>query len=228
MNFSKLLFLAALSAAKVASAVVVDFYGTGVYNTYNYTTSSTVQRTFSVGFSYDTAAAAIDTYPTQVLRPAVSLSLTVNLWDGSVWSHTSNDVRITMNNAVNGSWDGITISTKWPMTETVPAFLAGSTTTYPVVNYSFELTKYGGGEFTDGDFSLPASPTFIGDLTEWNVKHAKLYIFTGTTDVAVFNQPLTTLGAPAAIPEPSTWAAMAGAMAFGLAAWHRRRKASSA
>src|SRR5262245_21259400 len=98
MKFSKLLFLGALLAAKVASAVVVEFYGTGTYNTYNYNTSSTVQRTFSVCFSYDTAATAIDTYATQVLRPAASLTLNVTMWDGSLWSHTSNHVRITMDN----------------------------------------------------------------------------------------------------------------------------------
>ncbi len=226
MKFSKLLLLGALSAAQAAHATIVEFYGTGTYNTYNYTTSSIVQRTFSLGFSYDTAASVIDAYPTQVLRPAATLSLTVNLWDGSVWSHTSNDVRITMNNAVNGSWDGLTISTKWPLTETVDPFLVGGSSTYPVVNYSFELTKYGGGVFTDGDFNLPASPTFIGDLADWNVKHAKLYIFNGTTEIAAFNQPLTSLGAPSPIPEPSTWAAMAGAMALGVVAWQRRRKAA--
>ncbi len=212
-----------LFAAKLASATVVDFYGTGTYNAYNYNTSSFMMRTFSVAFSYDTAATAIDTYATQVTRPTVSLSLTINMWDGSVWSHTSNDATIILSNAVSGTWDGITVTTKWPMTETAPNFnVAG--TLYPVVNYSFDLTKYGGGVFTDGDFTLPASPTFIGDLTTWNIKHAKLYIFNGTSDVAAFNRPLTTLGAP--VPEPSTWAAIVGGLALVGAVWHRRRRAA--
>lgn len=223
MKFPHLLFLAALIGATAARATIVEFFGTGTYNTYNYTTSSTVQRTFTVGFSYDTAATPIDSYATQRLFPAASLSLTINLWDGSVWTHTSNDVRITLNNAVNGTWDGITVSTKWPMTETAPQFLV-ATSLYPVVNYSFELTEYNGGIFPNGDFSLPASPTFIGDLANWDIKHAKLYINTGTNEFAAFNQPLTTLGAPAAIPEPSTWAAMLGAAALGGVIWQRRRQ----
>lgn len=220
MKFSKLLFLGALASTTVARAVIVEFYGTGTYQAHNGV--SLVTLPFSVSFSYDTAAAAIDTFPTQVLRPAVSLGLTIEMTNGSVWSHTSNDVRVTMNNAVNGTWDGLTVSTKWPMTETVPNYVV-SGTPYPVVNFSFDLTKYNGGVFTNGDFSLPASPTFIGALSEWDIKHAKLYINNGSTDIAIFNRPLTTLGAPSPIPEPSTWAAMAGAMALGVAVWQRRR-----
>ncbi len=222
MKLSHLLFIGSLIAANLARAVVVEFYGTGTHQVWNGAGLSTLP--FSLGFSYDTNATAIDTYSTQVLRPATSLSLTIQMVDGSTWSHTSTDVRITMNNAVNGSWDGITISTRWPMTETAPHFTV-SGTPYPVVNYSFELTKYAGGVFTDGDFALPASPTFIGDLAGWDVKHAKLYINNGTTDVAIFNRPLGTLGEPSPIPEPSTWAAILGAIALGGVIATRRRQA---
>lgn len=219
MKVFKLLILGAFVGATMARAVIVDFHGTGTYQAHN--GMGWVYLPFSVGFSYDTAATPIDTFATQQLRPAISLSLTIEMVNGSTWTHTSNEVRVTMNNAVNGTWDGLTISTKWPMTEMVPAYVI-SGTPYPVVNYSFELTKYSGGVFADGDFSLPAAPTFIGDLAGWDIKHAKMYINNGSSDFAVFNHPLNTLGAP--IPEPSTWAAILGASAMGVVVWQRRRK----
>lgn len=228
MKFLQQFFLGAVVSASLARAVVVDFAGSGTYvvRTGSYPSYTDHNVPFSVSFSYDSAAITTDPDPaltTQRPYPALSLTLTINRLDGSFWTHTSHEVALTVNNAVNSSWDGMTISTKWPMTEVVPAYTY-SGVDYPVINYSLELTKYGGGVFTNGDLSLPSSPTFIGDLSTWDVKHAKLYIRSGSNDIAIFNQPLTTLGAPTAVPEPSTYAAIAGACALGFVAYRRRQR----
>ena len=211
---------AALLTAPFARAVVVEFHGTGTYNSGFPPTA----YAFSVTFSYDTTATPIVSGATQHSHPGISLGLTDALPNGTPWSHTSTDVRIIMSNALNGgTTDGLTITTAWPLTETVPDFYAFEEY-YPVVNYSLTLTEYSGGVFTNGDFSLPPDPTFIGDLSTWDVKHAKLYIHAAGNDLAVFNHPLGTLGAATAVPEPSTWAAILGAVGLGAVIWQRRRR----
>jgi len=225
-------FLAGLLGLSVAQAVVVEFAGSGTYlvqtGTWpNYTNN---QVPFSVTFSYDSSTPIIDSYPTQKTFAGLSLGLTVYNLDGSVkFSHTqTTGVRMVMDNALNGgSTDGFTVTTGF-FTEAQSLALPRwniSGTDYRVTNFSFQLQENSGGLFPDGNFSLPTSPTFMGtDLSGYELKHAKLYIFNGSTDVAIFNNPLTTLGAPAAVPEPSTWAAILGGAALAGAAWQRRRK----
>lgn len=222
MKFSKLLFLGAFVGCNVARAVIVEFHGAGTYGSWNGTT--TVQVPFSVDFAYNTAATPIDTYETQKSYPALYLTLNIDFHDGSSWSHTSTDVGIVVTNGAGGAADSLQISTREPMAG-VPNFgyPGASGGPYAVRIFTFELTKNSGGFFPGTDLSLPTTPTFYGNLDDWNVKHAKMYITTnGSNYIAHFNAPLTSLGAPAPIPEPSTWAAMAGAMALGAAAWRRR------
>jgi hypothetical protein len=225
MRVSKLLFLGALVGCNIARAVVVEFHGAGTYGAWNGET--TVQVPFSVDFAYNTGTAHTAVYDTQKLYPALYLSLNISFLGGTSWSHTSTDVGVTVTNGAGGAADSLQISTREPMTG-VPNFgyPGESGGPYAVRIFTFELTKNSGGFFPGTDLSLPTSPTFYGNLADWNVKNAKMYITTnGTNYIAHFNAPLTSLGAPSPIPEPSAWAMMAGAMALGVVLWQRHRAA---
>ncbi len=214
----------------MARAVIVEFEGHGTYlvQTGSWPSYTNHQVPFTVTFSYDSGAPIVDAFATQKSFAGLSLGLTIYNLDGSVmFSHTqTTGVGIVMDNALNGgTTDGLTVTTGF-FTEAqslaLPRFTAYGSE-YRVTNFSFQLEKNSGGLFTDGEFILPTSPTFMGDdLDIYNRKHAKVYIWNGSRDIQAFDNPLNTLGAPSPIPEPSTWAAVAGAMALGVVVWRRR------
>lgn len=85
-------------------------------------------------------------------------------------------------------------------------------------------------------FTVPTSSFLVGTLTQvqiaigsWTIDPAQITDWTiggGTTPTLAYRMTLDSLKVSAsAIPEPSTYAAMAGALVLGFAVWHRRRVA---
>jgi hypothetical protein len=176
---------------------------TGMWEYYTGPNDDTHVVPYDLSFTYNTTAAFTSRTSNQSVYPGLSFSLTVYLDEGT-WSHSTNNVRITVNNSVYS--DTFLIGTSG--NPGAPAFLGAS-----VDFYGFDLTA-SGTRYTDT--SLPASIT----LTDYIFRKAKLY--TGGYTGNQISQDSLTLGPASAIPEPSTWAAIAGVMALGVAAWRRR------
>jgi len=85
---------------------------------------------------------------------------------------------------------------------------------------------------TSATFIIPANTLTVGDHEGYASFHRM--VSQDTSQASVFavawwgNETSFTISAVSAIPEPSTYAAMAGALALGLAAWHRRRRQATA
>jgi hypothetical protein len=187
-----------------APAVIVDIQATGNWEYYSGPDFDYHLVPYTVRFTYDTAAAPTNLTATQGVYPGLSLSLTVHLAEGT-WTHTTNAPSITVNNGTFS--DSFLIGS--PVNPAgAPAFLGAA-----VDFYGFDLT--GPAATTFADTSLPAEIT----LADFHFRKAKVY--TGGFANNYISKDSDTLGA-AAIPEPSTWALLAGVAALGAATLRRR------
>lgn len=128
-------------------------------------------------------------------------------------------------------------------TEVGYSVIGSATATFTAVRLSYDagthvLTASFDGNTTNGydNFALPSQSVNVNTL--WGMSGSdtfSLYLFgnSGWDDAGIAASPTIALGGAtfdnlSAIPEPSTYAAIAGALALGLAAWRRRARAVAA
>lgn len=97
-----------------------------------------------------------------------------------------------------------------------PTYLSGTTTPNFTVSSNQVIGSDFNGSYTDANGAVK----FTGSFT--SISFTAVYLGTGVQDGIGLQVGVT------AIPEPSTYAAMFGALALGLAAWRRRNRAIAA
>jgi len=209
------------------SAVIVSYTLTGV-TTFNLIEAGQLNTNVPVGSAWtavvewDTAASTLSSTETQAQYRLTSMSFTLH---GNAGDWTTGVVAgdyapgFTNNYTFSGTRDEMQFTSGWgPASHT-------NQTLYEWQPYSINLvlTDLTGTAIP----SLTPAPTFL-DLSDWSTgtsnTYMKLYLNNNANRYILGNiQSISVTGS--AIPEPSTYAALAGAAALGLALWRRRRSA---
>jgi len=218
--------LLALAAAAPLPAVIVSYTFTGV-TTQNFIESGQLNTNVPVGsawtavVAWDTGAATMLSTGTQAQYRVSSMSFTLH-GTGGDWTTgvtaSESAPSFTTNYLNSGTKDQIQFTSGWgPSVHT-------NATLYEWQPYSINLV------LTDNTGtaipSLTPAPTFL-DLSDWSTgtsnTYMKLYLNNNANRFILGSiQSIAVTGA--AVPEPSTGAALAGVAAFGLAGWRRRTR----
>lgn len=213
-----LLFLAALAAAGAATAQVTTYRFSGTVASVGANLGSTVQagNAYQADFSFDPAVATQFNFGSFALYKSLLSEIRITTAGGTlVWAAAdplSDDINhgFTIDNN-NGGRDAITFSTG-------PGQLLGPALNgKAVVSHNFTLQ-----DNTQTAFSSANIPASLGP-TDFGTKVLRLY-FDGNLPADTINFNLTSIELnPTAIPEPSTYALLAGSLALGGVCWRRRR-----
>lgn len=200
----KLLALALLTFTTTSwlGAQVVDHTATGTFRYSSSGYGGIYDAPFSISFSYDLGAGASYTSATQGQYPGISLTYTVDLYEGS-WSHTVNNPTVSI---LNGQY-----ADNFQVTSPTGGLGAPLFQGKEVNIYKIELS---GGTTVFDDISLPSEL----DFSDWGSAQGTLYFTSGWP--SSYNMTVDNLSA---VPEPSTWALIAGITAFGTILYRRRR-----
>src|SRR5690606_34943639 len=100
------------------------------------------------------------------------------------------------------------------ITSLIDSSLAGAAANFdPDSPYAFDFI------YASGGFTTFSTDAFAIDTSGF------ANAFTGIWSIGITEETLQLLYTPTAVPEPATYAAIAGAVALGLATWRRRRLA---
>jgi hypothetical protein len=190
---------------------------------YPHTAPSTTGRNWTAVVSWDTGSSALFTNGTQAQYRLIDFSFTLSGLSGN-WttSAVANTASFTQNLDYYG--DVIQFTTAWGPANVTNGSMFG------FGPYSINLI------LVDPTFaaidSLTPAPTFL-DQSDWtlpaspgqNKSQLKIYLNNDANRYVIGNIQsisVTGSGGGAAIPEPSTYAALAGLAALGLVMWRRR------
>lgn len=187
-------------ALPAAHAAVVSIQGGGTHAYYDGVAFRQVP--FSVAFSYDTSTPVVNSFPDQAIYDALSFTFTINLLEGT-WTDTTSAARIAI---FSGQYqDQFQITSE---TDVDAPTYRGS----EVFAYKVELS---GAQSIFPDTSLPSTL----NISDWALAKAVIY---NPSYFSIVNSDLSTLSA--AIPEPASFATLAGAVVLGGAALRRRAR----
>lgn len=214
--------LAALGPSRL-DAVVVSYTFSGVTTTNFVEANSTLNAELPVGrawtavVQWETAAAPLYSDATQAQFPTVSMTLTIQGINGPWTTSTlSGQPTYTQNYTFGNTRDEIQFTSGWgPAAHT-------NQTIFDFQPYSINLVLV---DLTGTAIpSLTPAPTFL-DLNDWtqNVANTQLKFYLNNNANRYLLGNIQSI-AVTAVPEPSTYAALVGAAALGLATWHRRRR----
>lgn len=204
-----LLLIVCFSPVSRLAAQVVAFEATGQWEYYSGPNFDYHLVPFTATFSYDTTAAPTSQTSDQAVYPALSLTLTVELAEGT-WTHSATTPVVTVFNGQFG--DSINIASE--LNPSGASTFLGA----PVDYFGFELRA---GWPTLSNTSLPATLA----LDDFWYRKAKVYA-DGFT-LSYLSKDATTLGTPSAVPEPATWTLIVSAAALGAVAVRRHRSRAS-
>ena len=224
------LFSLLLIATGALRAQTVSYTLTGV-TTVNFIEAGQLMTNVPVGsawtavVSWNTGAATMSSSSTQAQYRLTSLSLTLHGNAGD-WTTAAIDSEFapsfTTNYELSGTKDVIQFTSGWgPSVHT-------NQTLYEWQPFSINLVL---SDLTGTAIpALTPAPTFL-DLTDWSTgtsnTYLKLYLNNdGNRYILGSIQSIAVTGS--AVPEPSTYATLAGLAALGLAAWRRRQNAAAA
>ncbi len=213
-----LLLALALSAATSLPAQVTTFRFSGTVASVGANLGSDVQvgQAYQADFTFDPAVATQFNFGNFALYKSILSEIRIFTGNGTLTWTASDPLSNDINNGFsidnnNGGRDAITFSTG-------PGQLLGpALNAKPVVSHNFTLQ--------DNSQTAFASAAIPGSLapTDFGTKVLRLY-FDGNlpADTIDFNLSSIELN-PTAIPEPSTYALMAGSLVLVGAFWRRRR-----
>lgn len=168
-----------------------------------------VGTTFDATFVYDPSASVMATYPTQQTYSFVSSTVTFHPF-GENWTASSDQT----NNVVTVRNDTFVDQIQFSANAT--GLVLGSFTPN-----SLQIV-FGGSNLVLGSTDLPGSL----DLADWNPDYTSTYLkIYFNNETSSISADITSMNT-SAVPEPSTYAAIAGLSILGFVAWHRRGRAS--
>lgn len=195
--------------------------------TWNGFAASTFKTEFPVGtswtaeVSWDISASALNSYPTEAQFRLLGFTLTLHGQSGDfVTSALADKASFGVRNISDSGGDrhNMSFTTEWGSANLTTGTAFGQ----ELFNINITLEGYA----NNGLASLTNAPDLLNlglyDLTNTNQTQLKIYLnnLGSSTLLGTISEPAVT-----PVPEPSTYAALAGLGALGIALWRRRARA---